>query len=49
MRKFYIKESEFDLNSKQIRQILVRSVAVEEDVAVMQEVRGSKLCKDVNL
>ena len=46
---FYIKESEFDLLSKQICQILLRSVAVEEEVAVMQEVRCSNPCKDGNL
>ena len=46
---FYIKENEIDLNSKQLCKILVRSGAVEEEVAEMQEVRGSKPRKDGNL
>ena len=52
---FYIKESEFDLNSKQISKNLVRSGAVEKEVADInamkpcEKVRGLKPCKDGNL
>ena len=46
---FYIKESEFDLNSKQVCRMLMRSCTVEEKVANMQEVRSANPLKDGNL
>ena len=46
---FYIKVSEFDLYSKQICYIVVRSGAVQEELADMPEVSGSNPCKDGNM
>ena len=45
---FYIKESEFYLNSKQICKAIVR-IGAEEEVADILEVTGSNPCKDGNL
>ena len=46
---FHVKESDFALNTKQICKMLVRTDAVEEEVADLQEVRGSNPCKEGTL
>ena len=46
---FSKKLSEFDLNSKQMCKNLVRSCAVEEVVADMQEAIGMNPYRDLNL
>ena len=44
-RMLYIKQSEFYLSSKQTYWNLLRDAAVEKEVDVLQEVKGSKPCK----
>ena len=41
----YIKQNEFYLSSKQTYWNLLRDAALEKEVDVLQEVKGSKPCK----